>query len=129
VYPLSSDTALRLTTARYFTPSGRSVQELGIDPDITVPQLSDPRVADRKPVREADLKKHLINEIKDATDKLVEQDSTPDPRFVAKADELKAKGVLDYQMDYALRLVGRLAPAAPPRVTVAAAAPAPGAAR
>lgn len=120
VYPLSSDTALRLTTARYFTPSGRSVQELGIDPDISVPQLSDPRVADRKPIREADLKKHLINEIKDATDRLVEQDSAPDPRFIAKADELKAKGVLDYQMDYALRLVGRLAPPAAPQVTVAA---------
>ncbi|WP_408014996.1 S41 family peptidase, partial [Sandarakinorhabdus rubra] len=121
VYPLSGDTALRLTTARYFTPSGRSVQELGIDPDITVPQLSDPRVAERKPVREADLKKHLINEIKDSTDRLVEQDSTPDPRFLAKAEELKAKGVIDYQLDYALRLVGRLGPPAAPRLQVAGA--------
>lgn len=121
VYPLSGETALRITTARYFTPSGRSVQENGIDPDITVPQLSDPRVADRKPVREADLKKHLINEVKDATDRLVEQDPVPDPRFVAKADDLKAKGVLDYQMDYALKLVGRLAPSALPAVQVAAA--------
>ena len=34
--------ALRLTTARYYTPSGRSVQAGGIDPDIAVPQLSDP---------------------------------------------------------------------------------------
>jgi carboxyl-terminal processing protease len=121
VYPLSGDTALRLTTARYFTPSGRSVQENGIEPDIQVPQLSDPRIADRKPVREADLKKHLINEIKDSTDRLVEQDSAPDPRFVAKADELKAKGVLDYQLDYALKLVGRLAPSALPPVQVAGA--------
>jgi carboxyl-terminal processing protease len=120
IYPLSADTALRLTTARYFTPSGRSVQESGIDPDIQVPQLSDPRVSERKPLREADLKKHLINEVKDSTDRLVEQDSIQDPRFVAKADDLKAKGVLDYQMDYALKLVGRLAPAALPPVQVAA---------
>ena len=120
VYPLSADTALRLTTARYFTPSGRSVQESGIDPDIPVPQLSDPRMAERKPLREADLKKHLINEIKDATDKLVEQDSVADPRFIAKADDLKAKGVLDYQQDYAIRLINRLGPPALPPVQVAA---------
>lgn len=125
VYPLSGETALRLTTARYYTPSGRSVQENGIDPDIQVPQLSDPRVADRKPVREADLKKHLINEMKDATDRLVEQDNAPDPRFLAKADDLKARGVLDYQLDYALQLAGRLAPPALPAVQVAG--PAPGA--
>lgn len=119
VYPLSAETALRITTARYFTPSGRSVQENGIDPDIVVPQLSDPRVADRKPVREADLKKHLINEVKDSTAKLVEQDAVADPRFLAKADELKAKGVLDYQLDYAARLVARLAPAPVAPVQVA----------
>lgn len=121
VFPLSAETALRITTARYFTPSGRSVQEAGIDPDIPVPQLSDPRVAERKPLREADLKKHLINEIKDATDKLVEQDSVPDPRFVAKADDLKARGVLDYQLDYATRLMNRLGPPAPPALQVAGA--------
>jgi carboxyl-terminal processing protease len=119
VYPLSAESALRITTARYFTPSGRSVQENGIDPDIIVPQLSDPRVADRKPVREADLKKHLINEVKDSTSKLVEQDGAADPRFLAKAEELKAKGVLDYQLDYAARLVARLAPASVAPVQVA----------
>jgi carboxyl-terminal processing protease len=124
VYPLSAETALRLTTARYFTPSGRSVQENGIEPDIQVPQLSDARVSERKPLREADLKKHLINEIKDATAKLVEQDGQADPRFLAKAEDLKAKGVLDYQQDYAIRLLGRLAPPALPAVQVAGQAPA-----
>lgn len=126
VYPLSGETALRLTTARYFTPSGRSVQENGIDPDITVPQLSDPRIADRKPTREADLKKHLINELKDTTDRLVEQDSEPDPRFLAKADDLKARGILDYQLEYAVRLLSRLPVGGQPvRVAGGAAAPAP----
>ncbi|MEI6485350.1 MAG: S41 family peptidase [Sphingomonadales bacterium] len=123
VFPLTAETALRLTTARYFTPSGRSVQENGIEPDVPVPQLSDPRVAERKPLREADLKKHLINEIKDATDKLVEQDSVQDPRFIAKPDDLKAKGILDYQLDYATRLIARLGPPAPPPVQVAATPP------
>ncbi|MCM0031790.1 S41 family peptidase [Sandarakinorhabdus limnophila] len=123
VYPLSAETALRLTTARYFTPSGRSVQENGIEPDIQVPQLSDARVSERKPLREADLKKHLINEVKDATAKLVEQDGQADPRFLAKAEDLKAKGVLDYQQDYAIRLLGRLAPPALPAVQVAGQAP------
>jgi carboxyl-terminal processing protease len=70
------------------------------------------------------LKKHLINEIKDATAKLVEQDGQADPRFLAKAEDLKAKGVLDYQQDYAIRLLGRLAPPALPAVQVAGQAPA-----
>ncbi len=111
--PLSQDTALRLTTARYFTPSGRSVQEAGIEPDVQVPQLSDPNYADRPRVREADLRRHLINEIKDGTaDKIVEADSKTDPRFDAKADDLKKKGIIDFQMDYAVKLIARLGPAA-----------------
>ena len=61
-----------------YTPSGRSVQENGIEPDIQVPQLSDPRVADRKPLREADLKKHLINEIKDTVSKIIGPIAKPD---------------------------------------------------
>ena len=119
--PLSQDSALRLTTARYFTPSGRSVQEAGIEPDVQVPQLSDATRADRPRVREADLRRHLINEIKDGTEKLVEADAKPDPRFVATPEELKKKGVIDFQLDYATRMLARLAPGAP--VQTAAAAP------
>ena len=121
--PISEDSALRLTTARDFTPSGRSVQEAGIEPDIQVPQLSDATRADRPRLREADLRKHLINEIKEGTDKIVENDDKPDPRFAATADSLKKKGIIDFQLDYATRLLSRLAPAAPP-IAVALAAPA-----
>jgi carboxyl-terminal processing protease len=121
--PLSQDTALRLTTARYFTPSGRSVQENGIEPDVQVPQLSDATRAERPRLREADLKKHLINEIKDGTEKLVENDNKPDPRFAATPEELKKKGVIDFQLDYATRLLTRLAPAGAPSVAVAAGSP------
>ena len=58
------DSALRLTTARYYTPSGRSVQAGGIDPDVEVPQLSDPDYKDRRVVREADLRRHLLAQAK-----------------------------------------------------------------
>ena len=109
--PLTDDTALRLTTARYYTPSGRSVQENGIEPDITVPQLSDPLAADasRPRLREADLKRHLINEVK-AGDKLIETDDKADPRFADTPETLKKKGITDYQMSYAVKLIERLAP-------------------
>ena len=120
--PLSQDTALRLTTARYFTPSGRSVQEAGIEPDVQVPQLSDATRADRPRIREADLRRHLINEIKDGTEKIVESDAKPDPRFVATPEELKKKGIIDFQLDYATRLLTRLGPGTP--VQSAAATPA-----
>ncbi len=99
--------ALRLTTARYYTPSGKSVQAGGIDPDINVPQLSDPDYKDRPRVREADLRRHLISQAK-ADDKLLEHDDTADPRFSATAAELEKKGVKDFQLDYAIRTLKRL---------------------
>ena len=69
--PDRAGSALRLTTARYYTPSGRSVQAGGIEPDIDVPQLSDPDYKDRKVVREADLRRHLLAQAK-VEDKLLE---------------------------------------------------------
>jgi carboxyl-terminal processing protease len=105
--PLSQQTALRLTTARYFTPSGRSVQEGGITPDIAVPQLSDPDYKERPKFREADLRRHLINELK-VEDDVVQDDGKPDPRFTATAEELKKQGIKDYQLHYALQTIGRL---------------------
>jgi carboxyl-terminal processing protease len=101
--------ALRLTTARYYTPSGRSVQAGGIDPDIAVPQLTDPDYKDRPRVREADLRRHLLGQA-GADDKLLQQDdSATDPRFSATADELKKKGIKDFQLYYALNTLKRLA--------------------
>ena len=121
--PLSDNTALRLTTARYYTPSGRSVQEAGIEPNVPVPQLSDSRNNDRPRLREADLRRHLINEVK-TDDKLIEVDAKTDPRFAMTADELKKKGVTDYQMDYAVKLLSRLDPTYKSPVMVAEAKPA-----
>ena len=100
--------ALRLTTARYYTPSGRSVQAGGIDPDIAVPQLTDPDYKERRVVREADLRRHLLSQAK-VDDKLLEGDDTTDPRFSAKPEELEKKGIKDFQLYYALNTLKRLA--------------------
>jgi carboxyl-terminal processing protease len=57
IMPLGGNTAIKLTTARYFTPGGRSIQAKGITPDVMVEDPSD--VQSR--VREADLTRHLMN--------------------------------------------------------------------
>ncbi|RKF19091.1 S41 family peptidase [Altericroceibacterium spongiae] len=106
--PLTRDSALKLTTARYYTPSGRSVQEGGIDPDIKVPQLSDPDAAKRAKYsyRESDLRRHLVNEA-GLEDKDLETDSKPDPRFTATPEELKEQGIDDFQLHYAVKTLER----------------------
>jgi carboxyl-terminal processing protease len=117
---LSADTGLRLTTARYYTPSGRSVQEGGISPDIEVPQLTDPDYKSRPRVREADLRRHLINEAS-VDNSVLEDDGKPDPRFAATPDDLKKKGVADFQLAYAIQTLNRLG-----RTATASATPARG---
>ncbi len=65
IIPLGSNGALRLTTARYYTPSGRSIQAQGIEPDIVVNQPLPPDLADQAinmPHGEASLKGHLTQD-------------------------------------------------------------------
>jgi carboxyl-terminal processing protease len=57
IMPLGNNTAIKLTTARYYTPGGRSIQALGIKPDIVVEDPTDTLTR----VREADLTRHLNN--------------------------------------------------------------------
>jgi carboxyl-terminal processing protease len=59
VIPLSDDSGLRLTTARYFTPNGTSIQAKGITPDIEVLPSEVKQVADGEHFREKDLKNHF----------------------------------------------------------------------
>jgi carboxyl-terminal processing protease len=59
ILPLGNNTAIKLTTARYYTPSGRSIQAKGITPDIVV---EDPTSPTTGRLRESDLEKHLLNE-------------------------------------------------------------------
>lgn len=77
ILPLGNGTAIKLTTARYFTPSGRSIQAKGIEPDIVV---EDPANGDDDlSIREADLNKHLANPNGNETE--------PQPAPVAKPAE------------------------------------------
>lgn len=108
LFQLDKKHAVKLTTARYYTPSGRSVQEGGIEPDIRVPQLSDPDAAKRQQfaLRESDLRRHLVNEV-GIDDKKLEADAQADPRFKATPEELKARGVTDFQLSYAIQTLNR----------------------
>ncbi|MBX7533920.1 S41 family peptidase [Qipengyuania sp. 1XM1-15A] len=111
--PLGRSAALKLTTARYYTPSGHSVQEGGIRPDIAVPQLSDPDLATRSRfrMRESDLRGHLVNEI-GLKDEDLERDKRDDPRFQLTAEQLEAQGIEDFQLHYALENLRRTTPSA-----------------
>jgi carboxyl-terminal processing protease len=61
VLPLPGDTAIKLTTARYYTPSGRSIQAKGISPDIVVEDTIEGSLSGLR-LREADLERHLDND-------------------------------------------------------------------
>jgi carboxyl-terminal processing protease len=62
ILPLSSDSALKLTTARYYTPSGRSIQAEGITPDIVLETIEVAQVESNiEPLKESDLTHHLEN--------------------------------------------------------------------
>jgi carboxyl-terminal processing protease len=102
VMPLRGDGAMRLTTARYYTPSGRSIQALGVSPDILVPQ---PRRArdeeaseeETRPNRtEADLRGSLDN------DSLTEDEIRQIQEDRARAEEAAKLREEDYQLAYAI---------------------------
>ena len=69
VRQLSPDTALKITTARYYTPSGRSIQAKGIVPDVWLDETADGNLFAALRIREADLDKHITSgqgsEVKD----------------------------------------------------------------
>jgi carboxyl-terminal processing protease len=60
ILPLNNNTAIKLTTARYYTPNGRSIQAKGITPDILVEES--PNGDSPQRVREVDLERHLMND-------------------------------------------------------------------
>jgi carboxyl-terminal processing protease len=70
ILPLSDGSGLRLTTAKYYTPSGRSIQASGITPDIKiefVPPVQEEEKESPQFMREKDLKGHMLNDTTDAT--------------------------------------------------------------
>jgi len=115
ILPVSSESAIKLTTSRYFTPNGRSIQATGIVPDYVVPDTAGGDLF-RLP-READLRRHLTNqqnpdgEVKSATE------SVPTERLPM----FEFGGVDDFQLKQALNvLAGRPLDAPQPAAAVAA---------
>ena len=81
ILPITSKTAVKITTARYYTPNGRSIQATGITPDIIVKDRELSSSLDNKMLKESDLKGHLKNsdkkkneDVKEAQDKRLEKD-------------------------------------------------------
>jgi carboxyl-terminal processing protease len=98
ILPLSSDSALKLTTARYYTPSGRSIQAEGITPDIVLETIEVAQVETNiEPLKESDLTHHLKNGNGDKSGKDKETDK----------DDSKGKSLVkdDYMLYEALNLL------------------------
>ncbi|MBK7541779.1 MAG: S41 family peptidase [Candidatus Competibacteraceae bacterium] len=110
ILPLGNGTAVKLTTARYYTPKGRSIQAAGIEPDIKLKPLKigSADSADPDFIKEADLTGHLRN---DRSDKPESEppDVPPDPKTLSDpAKTPNAEGDLaqnDYQLYEALNLL------------------------
>lgn len=87
ILPMNNGSAIKLTTARYFTPKGRSIQAKGIVPDIVVEDGSDPSLS----LHEADLSKHLSNPTDENAGKKKAEDAAKAAEAAAKAAEAKEK--------------------------------------
>jgi len=113
ILPLGNNTAIKLTTARYFTPNGRSIQATGIVPDIIAEDPATASLDNAFRLREADLDRHLINGNK--KDEPAETPAKPaaSPKAVPKSkDGDTEKAVItefgaknDYQLNQALNLL------------------------
>ena len=99
IMPLGVNGAMRLTTARYYTPSGRSIQGLGIEPDIKVEVAKIEKLGSGFGTREADLRGSLKNtdENADVRQKKVEEE--------LDASDDKEEQPDDYQLSRALDLI------------------------
>ena len=90
VRPLSSDSALKLTTAYYYTPSGKSIQAFGIKPDIAVDQNAEGDPDDVLITREIDSEKHLKNK-QSSEEKLIRDREKRRLEELQRIEELNAK--------------------------------------
>jgi carboxyl-terminal processing protease len=80
ILPLSNTTAIKLTTARYYTPNGRSIQAKGIEPDYLVEETPEGDLSTFR-VREADLNRHLSNGREPEPARAPRSTDEPDPKL------------------------------------------------
>jgi carboxyl-terminal processing protease len=106
IIPVQGDGAMRLTTSRYYTPSGRSIQALGVSPDIIVNQPS------RKPNKKTDSEeaKRPVRSEADLRGSLNNDSISSDERDLLEEEEKKAEDAAklrdeDYQLAYALDIL------------------------
>ncbi len=99
IMPLSNGGALRLTTARYYTPSGRSIQAEGIKPDVTVHQLKVSDIEEVFSISEASLAGHLTNGDSDMTDTAESAENSED------GEDREPLVIRDYQLYEALNML------------------------
>lgn len=99
VMPLTNETAVKMTTARYYTPSGRSIQADGIEPDIKLDALQISAAEDNgfQPLREVDLSRHLENGLLEEAEKS-ETSSAED-------EDKQPLALRDYPLSQALNLL------------------------
>ncbi len=99
ILPLSNNSAIKLTTARYYTPNGRSIQAKGIVPDVAVEET--PNGDTRERVREADLDRHLDNDKEKTPAKEVDKAGAKSPH--TKSGNGKSKGANKDEDEEALK--------------------------
>ncbi len=95
IIPLSQTTGVKLTTSRYFTPNGRSIQGTGIEPDVLIDQLTSDGVMSPRLQREKDLSRHLVgkDEKKEASaDEDTSEEAQEAKIIKARDDSKKLKG-------------------------------------
>jgi len=106
IIPVSSGAALKITTARYFTPNGRSIQASGIVPDIIAEEAKITKAEAGDRLREADLLRHLENNGETTKPK---EEKKKDDKGEKKKDDAGASRNLptpeDYQVQEALNLL------------------------
>ena len=123
VIPIQGEGAMRLTTARYYTPSGRSIQALGIAPDIVVAQPA------AKPEAETEDEAHQTTSEADLRGVLTNDSMTEDEKKQAeeerkKAEEAAKLRVEDYQLAYAIDILKGFSAISVEQAPAAEAAPA-----
>ena len=104
VLPISNAAALKLTTARYFTPSGRSIQVSGIEPDVVIARVKVESLEDEDThiITEENLNRHLDNNTQDDT----QQETTNGDED--SAAQIKARLLEDYTLQQALNVLKSL---------------------